>query len=119
MKAKLQWNFYEREWDVYQKNVQIGSTKELPLPPNNTGLFFYIKEKLFGDNSKCGSDYPYKDLKMLKKVQKEIMKRYHPDKHFRKDNGNSDKEQINMMKENINEICMITNKVYEMLTKIS
>ena len=45
----------------------------------------------------------------MKKVKREIMRRYHPDKH----NVNNNNDQDSQIIEEINEICRIANIIFE------
>jgi len=73
----------------------------VPLPPDQVGLFFHLKEKV---GSRGQGKEAYASRKELKQTKMEIMRRYHPDK-----NRGSDKE--------MNEICGVANKVFEKLMK--
>ncbi len=45
-KSKLMWQFYERQWSLYinQEENNANVAIEVPLPPCNYGLFFYLME---------------------------------------------------------------------------
>jgi DnaJ-class molecular chaperone len=46
----------------------------------------------------------------VKKAQQEIMRRYHPDKHSQHSNNEAFMNEIN-------EICRITNKIFEAISE--
>ena len=71
---------------------------------------------MVNDNEKKDEN-PYKDLKVLKKVQKEIMKRYHPDKHAAGNNHDKINNE-NKVEDEMNQICMTANKIYLVLSKL-